>query len=374
VVLALGITSSPEDFTLLTDQIMSALTPSFCQTVSLPTFQRLQKLLQQVAQAVEDEALVLTLPPSENLNAIGVEQFTLVISEPFSALVWRMVVQVDIQDEENGFHAERHTCQVGLTFEPEAIATFLQQIGAFPHFQYLSPQTAKQICSKLPNDARIQSEFTLRLIAALSPVLDTNSSPVSDSQQQAQMLEYQVIERTQELHDALLSAQSANRAKSEFLAAMSHELRTPLTCIIGMSATLLRWSLGELNQRQRDCLQVIHDSGEHLLELINDILDLSQLEAGKTILNLSEFSLSRLAQQSLKAFAEKAEAKQVSLEIDLHLEPECDRFIADPHRIRRILLNLLSNAIKFTPEGGRVTLRTRAGPVQTTGRAAWRVD
>jgi two-component system sensor histidine kinase/response regulator len=332
---------------------MSALT-SLYQTVSVLTFQRLQELLQQMAPTLGAEALVLTesLTTLKALETVGVGQFTLVVSKPFSALLWREAFQT----EKNSFQDERRTCQVNLTFEPEAIATFLHQLAALP-LQSALPKPLQQICAKLhPNDARLQSEFTLRLIAVLSPAPDAVEAP-SKAQQQAQTLEYQVIERTQELRDAMLAAQSANRAKSEFLAAMSHELRTPLTCIIGMSATLLRWSLGELNQRQRDCLQIIHDSGGHLLELINDILDLSQLEAGKTILNLSEFSLARLAQQSLKAFAEKADAKQVSLEIDLHLEPECDRFTADPHRVRQILFNLLSNAIKFTPAGGNVTLR-----------------
>lgn len=341
-----------------TDRSMSALKPSFCQIVPLPTFQRLQELLQQMVHATEAEALVLTdsLTVLDELEQIGVGQFTLIVSKPFSALLWREAFQT----EKNSFQDERRMCRVDLTFEPEAIATFLHQLNALPH-KPTFPQTIKQLCAKLrPNNARIQSEFTLRLIATLSTATAASSDFSSEAKQQSQTLEHQVIERTQELHDAVLAAQSASRAKSEFLAAMSHELRTPLTCIIGMSSTLLRWSLGELNQRQRDCLQIIHDSGEHLLELINDILDLSQLEAGKAILNLSEFSLSRLAQQSLKAFAEKAEAKQVNLEIDLHLEPDCDRFTADPHRVRQILFNLLSNAIKFTPSGGRVTLRVFA--------------
>ncbi|WP_052128360.1 GAF domain-containing sensor histidine kinase [Neosynechococcus sphagnicola] len=185
-------------------------------------------------------------------------------------------------------------------------------------------------------------------------------------QQQKQTLEQRVIERTQDLRDTLLAAQAANRAKSEFLANMSHELRTPLTCVIGMSATLLQWSLGQLSQRQRDFLQTIHNSGKHLLELINDILDLSQVEAGKMLLNVSEFSLTQLAYQSLQILKEKAERNQVTLaleiqsqrfEIDAPEPPPTLNFAADQRRVRQILLNLLSNAIKFTPEGGQVILR-----------------
>ena len=175
-------------------------------------------------------------------------------------------------------------------------------------------------------------------------------------QQQKQTLEQHVSERTQELHDALLAAESASRAKSEFIATMSHELRTPLTCVIGMSATLLRWPFGQLSQKQRDYLQAIHDSGDRLLSLINDILDLSQLEAGKTILNISEFSLSELARDMVASLAEKAEAARVELETNLYLIPESDRFTADVGRVKQILYNILSNAIKFTPEGGRAIL------------------
>lgn len=188
----------------------------------------------------------------------------------------------------------------------------------------------------------------------------TQAQLYAQVQQQNQTLERRVAEHTQNLEDALLVAQTANRSKSEFLAAMSHELRTPLTMVIGMSSTLLRWSFGELNQRQRHYLQTIHDSGEHLLQLINDILDLSQLEAGKAILKLSEFSLSQLARQSLRALQEKAAQGAVATRLDLKIDDQWDSFIADPHRVQQILLNLLSNAVKFTPEGGKVTLRVFA--------------
>jgi two-component system, sensor histidine kinase and response regulator len=179
----------------------------------------------------------------------------------------------------------------------------------------------------------------------------------AEVQQQKQNLEQQVNERTQALRDALVAAQAASRFKSEFLATMSHELRTPLTCVIGMSSTLLRWSFGQLSAKQRHYLQTIYSSGEHLLELINDILEFSELEAGKAILNISEFSLSQLSRQCVQMLADKAAVDGVNLQLELSVTAESDRFRADRERTIHILFNLLSNAVKFTPEGGQVVLQ-----------------
>ncbi|MBE9184414.1 response regulator [Microcoleus sp. LEGE 07076] len=203
----------------------------------------------------------------------------------------------------------------------------------------------------------------LRQIAEHLAIAIYQAELYAEVQQQKCTSELRFIERTRELRDALVAAQSASLAKSEFLAAMSHELRTPLTCVIGISDTLLRWSYGKVGtkqvplQKQRQYLQTIRDSGDHLLELINDILDLSQVEAGKAVLKISAFSISKLASQSLHALKEKAAAKGVELIQEQRIAQECDLFTADPRRLRQILFNLLGNAIKFTPEGGRVILR-----------------
>lgn len=212
-----------------------------------------------------------------------------------------------------------------------------------------------------PRQWHENQQVFLRQIAEHLAIAIYQSELYTQVQQQKQTLEERVVERTQELHDALIAAESASRAKSEFLATMSHELRTPLTCIIGMSSTLLRWTFGELSQKQREYLTTIQKSGEHLLELINDILDLSQVEAGKTILNITEFSLSQLTHQCVQTLKENAFRSQVELKIEWQMEGGSDRFIADNRRVRQILLNLLNNAIKFTPEGGRVVLRVIRG-------------
>jgi two-component system, sensor histidine kinase and response regulator len=203
----------------------------------------------------------------------------------------------------------------------------------------------------------------LTLIAEHLSVAIYQGQLYAQLQQQKSTLEQRVIERTQALRDTLKAAEAANRSKSEFLATMSHELRTPLTCVIGMSATLLRWSYGQEGPqtvplaKQRRYLKTIQESGQHLLELINDILDLSQVEAGKAVLNISEFSLSKLTHQALRAFQEKAFLQKLNLEMDFRVRMSEDRFCADQRRLKQILFNLLGNALKFTPEGGNVILR-----------------
>jgi signal transduction histidine kinase len=179
----------------------------------------------------------------------------------------------------------------------------------------------------------------------------------AELQEQKQNLERRAIERTQELRDALVMAESANRAKSEFLATMSHELKSPLTSIIGLSATLLRWQTAELPSKYQDYLQIIHDRGNHLLATIDDILDISQLEAGKIILNVSECSLREIADRTLQTFQKEAASGQINLMVDFPAQPVSDRLKFDPKRLEQILWNLVSNAIKFTPAGGQVILR-----------------
>jgi two-component system sensor histidine kinase/response regulator len=179
-------------------------------------------------------------------------------------------------------------------------------------------------------------------------------------QQQKNTFERRVIERTQELRDILLAAQAANQAKTEFLGNMSHELRTPLTSVIGLSGTLLHWSKKGSTlslEKQQQYLQMIQDSGKQLLALLNEILDFSQLEAGKLVLDIKKISLKKLVQRTLKSLQIDAANQQILLELDFRVEENNDRFYADSERVQQILFHLLVNAIKFTPPQGKVILR-----------------
>lgn len=167
-------------------------------------------------------------------------------------------------------------------------------------------------------------------------------------------LEQRVVQRTAELNQMNLELQHANRAKDEFLASMSHELRTPLNTILGMSETLLEQKRGALNERQTLAVQLITSSGEHLLHLINDILELSKIEAGKLKIRPDVISVKEVCESSLNFVAEMAIKKAISLDFNSH--PGVSKLYADPQRLKQILVNLLSNAVKFTPEKGHVKL------------------
>ena len=152
-------------------------------------------------------------------------------------------------------------------------------------------------------------------------------------------------------------AEAANRAKSEFLANMSHELRTPLNAIIGFSEVLIDRMFGEVNEKQADYLKDIHESGRHLLSLINDILDLSKIEAGRMDLEVSSFHLPTALSNAMTLVRERAQRHGIRLGLDV--DPRLGEFQADERKVKQILVNLLSNAVKFTPDGGRVDVSAR---------------
>ncbi|MDZ7703566.1 MAG: ATP-binding protein [Trueperaceae bacterium] len=151
--------------------------------------------------------------------------------------------------------------------------------------------------------------------------------------------------------------EQASRLKSEFLANMSHELRTPLTAVLGFSEVLEEEMFGPLNDQQKQYIHDIYESGKHLLSLINDVLDVSKIEAGKMEMGLEPVDLTDLAQDALRLVRERSERRGISLETDL--PDTIAPLSADPRKLKQALLNYLSNAIKFTDEGGTVTLRIR---------------
>ncbi len=168
-----------------------------------------------------------------------------------------------------------------------------------------------------------------------------------------------------ELRFAMMEADAANRAKSDFLANMSHELRTPLNSIIGFSGLLLESKIWALTDKQKRYVDNIAGAGEHLLALINDILDLSKIEAGKMELEIGKFNLKELIEGCIALFKEKSIRHNIIVDYVLEIDGD---IVADEQKIRQVLLNLLSNAFKFTPDRGSVYVYARKAQDEGAGR------
>jgi len=210
-------------------------------------------------------------------------------------------------------------------------------------------------------------DSTIRLAETLAEMGEANRA-LAESER---LLESKVDERTAELarqNEALAESErglaqardealAANRHKSAFLANMSHELRTPLNAVIGFSEVLLEKVFGELNEKQVEYLNDIHNSGKHLLSLINDILDLSKIESGRLELSPSTFELSVTINNALVLMRDRAQ--RAGVELVLEIGDEVGTIAADERKLKQILINLLTNAVKYTKDGGSVTLRAQ---------------
>ncbi|MGB5060081.1 MAG: GAF domain-containing protein [Candidatus Promineifilaceae bacterium] len=202
--------------------------------------------------------------------------------------------------------------------------------------------------ARLYEQARREIEERLRAEAALQA-------------ERAQLAQH-VAERTADLSAANAELARANRLKDEFLASMSHELRTPLNALLGIGEALQEGVYGTLNNNQSRSLRSIEESGRHLLNLINDILDLSKIEAGKLALEPGPVSVREVCQASLRFIRQEAHKK--ALLVDLSVDPVVTTIWADERRLKQILVNLLSNAVKFTAVGGHIGLEVQGDAAQ----------
>ncbi|MFA6411625.1 MAG: PAS domain S-box protein [Syntrophales bacterium] len=263
---------------------------------------------------------------------------------------------------------------------------------------YFNPEDRKAFCESLEQDGRIENcEYRIRRKDGVVVWVSNNARCVRDAagrvvyyegalvditdrkaaerelerhrhhleelvRERTEGLELEIAERRrteQDLLRAKEAAEAANRAKSAFLANMSHELRTPLNAVIGFSDVLIKQYFGPLNDKQEEYARDIAASGQHLLDLINDVLDLAKIEAGKDDLYYAPVSLLELFGSSLSIFREKARRHNLELRIEGEESLASLTVTADARKLKQALYNLLSNATKFTPDGGRIIVRAR---------------
>jgi signal transduction histidine kinase/FixJ family two-component response regulator len=222
------------------------------------------------------------------------------------------------------------------------------------------------VINRSPRLFTVRHEIILQRLAAHAAIAIQNARLFAQVQADATTLKARVEERTQDLARANEQLHAASRHKSAFLANMSHEIRTPLNSILGFAQVLQDQAKTVLTEKQRRFLDNIHRSGQHLLRLINDILDLSKVEAGKFVLRPEALPVGQTVEDILviaRGLANK-KSQRIQADIEAGLPP----FRADAVRFKQICFNLLSNAVKFTPEGGRITVKVRGVSADPPGR------
>jgi signal transduction histidine kinase len=223
-------------------------------------------------------------------------------------------------------------------------------------YSYLPAETALKLKQSIASDPIILTPLETALNVALNPATVVEISFALVPWEGRRIVHFVVRDLTEakQFNEARQIAEAANQAKSEFLASMSHELRTPLNVILGMAEILRKKTLGDLNRDQQESVASVEESGRYLLSLINDILDLSKIEAGMLQLDIQEAAVRDVVESSLRFVREAAHRKKITLESSYR--QEILYLHVDARRLKQILVNLLANSVKFTPEGGHITI------------------
>ena len=237
-----------------------------------------------------------------------------------------------------------------------------------------------EVCQRLKNDERT-AELPVIFVSALHTAhdkvrgfqvggVDFITKPLQREEVLARVsvqlelsrIRQQLEEHTQELSKANLKLRELDRLKNMFIASMSHELRTPMNSIIGFTGVMLQGLAGEFNEKQKDFLSRVAQSGQHLLDLITDVIDISKIEAEQLTVSPKHFSLKEVVDEAIKNTQRQADKKQLQLKVDTTHWPE---MYTDYHRLLQCLLNYLSNAVKFTEQGSvTVIIRERGNDVE----------
>jgi len=235
-------------------------------------------------------------------------------------------------------------------------------------------ELGRSIAEKVPPDIEVIGETGAKLLLGLVERYRKGQREVAlqnDLKAPNTGLDDKVIEKTRELEKMNLELERANRIKARFISNISHELRTPLNSILGFSEILLDKTFGELNEKQARHLSNISASGKHLLQLVNNILDLAKIESGKLELIYDSFDLKEAVDEVVMIMGFLAARK--SIMVGVEIDPDVKTFYADKTKFKQVLYNLLSNAMKFTPEGGSVGIRAE-GSANTDRRLPWALN
>lgn len=332
--------------------------------------------------------------------------------QPDGAIIWDGVI-LDITAQQNALH-ERNKIEVDLITSQQKYYSLIQSVNGvvweydlstdrftfvsdravsfgYPISDWLSqpnfwqhhvhPEDLEPTL-RTYNEAieyRYDCEFEYRMLTADDRVIwvydistlicDPDGTPIATTGlfidiSNIKQVETDLHQANAQLESANTELQQATRLKDAFLATMSHELRTPLNAILGMSQAFQSQTFGTINPRQLKSISTIERNGRHLLSLINDILDISKISAGKLDLNITKISPQQLCESSLISIEQQALQKQIQL--DVRIAADLDTISVDERRIRQVLINLLTNAVKFTPEGGSVTLAIGREQQQTS--------
>ena len=236
----------------------------------------------------------------------------------------------------------------------------IPDVSSDPEFRFTEVQKrlafATLLAVPMLRDGEVIGVITMNRGPEPRPFNDKQMALVTAFADQA-VIAIENVRLINEIQEKSAQLEIANRHKSEFLASMSHELRTPLNAIIGFSEVLSEKMFGEVNDKQMQYLKTINASGQHLLSLINDILDLAKIEAGRMDLDLTTFNVAAALDNAMTLIRERAGRQSVALEIQC--DPELKEWTADERKFKQVMLNLLSNAVKFTPQGGRITVAAK---------------